>query len=349
MKLLGSLLQKICRIFILLGVFLIIYAFHPQIMQYVSHLLSLERDGTPEWYPDGGDVQVSDISDRIDQILHSNGISLDEIGNGYMPVQGENEQVTDGISISLPGMTGRGETGDDLSFDTEYYPYYGMLDEASQSVYRQIYANTMAVNAAFVPVKDVTVEQLKNIFNAVYNDHPELFWLDTSYSCKYRWNGICAEIGLQFNETAADLNASREVFEARAAVIIAGAQNAGDYYEKERYVHDALIAGTAYDLDSEVNQSAYSALVNGRAVCAGYARAFQYLMQRIGIPCYYCTGYSGENHAWNIVKLGERYLNVDTTWNDTGFGRYDYFNRTDAEFAQTHIRRDLSVNLPECV
>ena len=97
-----------------------------------------------------------------------------------------------------------------------------------------------------------------------------------------------------------------------------------------------------------MNQSAYSALVLGKTVCAGYARAYQYLLQKLGIPCYYCTGYAGENHAWNIVKLEDTYYNVDVTWSDTKPQNYLYFNGTDADYAKDHIRRDLAVNLPVC-
>ena len=97
-----------------------------------------------------------------------------------------------------------------------------------------------------------------------------------------------------------------------------------------------------------MNQSAYSALVNGRTVCAGYARAFQYLLQQMDIPCYYCTGYAGEAHAWNIVALDDGYYNVDVTWDDSDGGRYDYFNKTDTDYADSHIRQELSVYLPPC-
>ena len=97
-----------------------------------------------------------------------------------------------------------------------------------------------------------------------------------------------------------------------------------------------------------MNQSAYGALVNGQTVCAGYARAFQYLLQQLGIPCYYCTGYAGENHAWNIVALEDGYYNVDATWDDTEGGKYDYFNKTDQDYADTHVRQELAVYLPPC-
>ena len=200
----------------------------------------------------------------------------------------------------------------------------------------------------FMPVEQVTLDQLRNIFSAVYNDHPELFWLETAYSCKYRRDGSCVEIELQFNRTVQNLDDARAVFEGNASQIVSEAQNLSNDYEKEKFVHDELIEKVSYNLGAEMNQSAYSALVNGQTVCAGYARAYQYLLQQLGIPCYYCTGYAGERHAWNIVALDDGYYNVDATWDDSGNGQYDYFNKTDADYASSHIRQELSVYLPPC-
>ena len=71
-------------------------------------------------------------------------------------------------------------------------------------------------------------------------------------------------------------------------------------------------------------------------------------MQQLGIPCYYCTGYAGEDHAWNIVKQGSIYRNVDVTWDDTDPSTYDYYNKSDSEYAATHRRTGLAVYLPAC-
>lgn len=268
--------------------------------------------------------------------------------SGYEPIKEEGKQVEDTEADSLKAALQTGNTGEDLSFDTEIYPYYGMLEPGMQRIYRQIYANAMELGTSFAPVTTVNVNQLKNVFEAVYNDHPELFWLETGYSCKYTRAGQCVEITLQYNPVANKLEAAKTEMETQAARILNGAGGLSDDYEKEKYVHDALISMVDYDTGASMNQSAYSALVNGKSVCAGYARAFQYLMQKLGIPCYYCTGYSGEDHAWNIVKLSDGFYNVDTTWDDTDPATYDYFNKSDQEYAGTHVRKDMSVYLPAC-
>ncbi len=100
-----------------------------------------------------------------------------------------------------------------------------------------------------------------------------------------------------------------------------------------------------------LDQSAYSGLVMNKTVCAGYARSFSYIMTRLGIPCYLCTGYAGEAHGWNIIRLEGDYYNVDVTWDDTSTEApysYDWFNKTDSDYGSTHIRKSLSVYLPPC-
>ena len=267
---------------------------------------------------------------------------------GFTPVQPEEQQIPDQEAQNLKETLGSGETGEGLSFSAEEYPYYQMLSENQQSVYRQIYANAQNLTEKFAPEKTVSASDVKIAFEAVIGDHPEMFWLETGYSSKYLVNGQCVEIDLKYNSTADDLESAKQRFDAAAQNLITGAASLDSNYEKEKYVHDALASAVTYDLTADMNQSAYSALVNGKSVCAGYARAYQYLLQQLGIPCYYCTGYSGGDHAWNIVKLEDGYYNVDVTWDDAAAIRYDYFNKTDADFASTHVRQNLSVYLPAC-
>ena len=268
--------------------------------------------------------------------------------SGYQPIQDESSEIDDEEAEEIQSELGVGETGDGLTFDLWFYPYYAMLDETGQHLYRQIYANALALNESFAPVENISAGGIKNVFAAVYNDHPELFWMDTAYACKFKRDGECVEIDLQFNSTAGNLSKSKSTFEAKVKEITDGAQALESNYEKEKYVHDSLVANVDYAASAPMNQSAYSALVNGKTVCAGYARAFQYILQQLGIPCYYCTGYAGESHAWNIVALDYGYYNVDVTWDDSGSGSYEYFNKSDGDYATNHLRQDLSVNLPPC-
>ncbi len=268
--------------------------------------------------------------------------------SGYRQVQEDAQQVDDSVAGDIQNNLDLGYTGDGLEFDALYYPYYAMLDDKGKHIYRQIYANANAIYPTFMPVEEVTSSQLRNIFAAVYNDHPELFWLETAYACKYRRTGQCVEIDLEFNRTTQELDNAKNEFNSQVNMIVAAAQNLPDQYTKETYVHDELLNRISYNARAEMNQSAYSALVNGETVCAGYSRAFQYILQQLGIPCYYCTGFAGESHAWNIVALDDGYYNVDTTWDDADGGNYDYFNKTDEDYARSHIRQEMSIYLPPC-
>ena len=95
--------------------------------------------------------------------------------------------------------------------------------------------------------------------------------------------------------------------------------------------------------------SAYGAIINGKAVCQGYASLFYRMCREAGIPARIITGLgNGGAHAWNIVKLDGAYYNVDVTWDDTEDSNYNYFNKSDSEYASTHRRTGLSVYLPAC-
>ncbi len=373
MKVIKAFLYFILGIIALFCILVFICAFHPEVSEKIADILyrGKNEESLPASAEDaakapadilpeaGSDIPGAAEADGIVAVIHPEGytppgregIVIPETlagRNGYEPIREESEQLEEAAAELIRNQLGFGSTGDGLSFDARFYPYYAMLDEKGQHLYRQIYANAQDLYAAFAPVEEVKAGQLRNVFCAVYNDHPELFWLDTSYAYKYTQNGECVEIDLQFNRTAQNLDSAAQAFSENASLIVSAAQNLDSDYEKEKYVHDALIEKVSYNLGAEMNQSAYSALVNGQTVCAGYARAFQYLLQQLGIPCYYCTGFAGESHAWNITMLEDGYYNVDTTWDDTDGGNYDYFNKTDSDYRSTHIRQELSIYLPPC-
>lgn len=131
--------------------------------------------------------------------------------------------------------------------------------------------------------------------------------------------------------------------------------------EKVKAVHDYIVLNCEYDIDNYKNDkipdSSYAAegvLWKGKAVCQGYAYAFQLFMEKLGIDSKIITGLSlksGEGHAWNLVSLGGKWYQVDTTWDDpvpdqTGMVQYSYFLMTDTIVAADHGWKKS--NYPAC-
>ena len=124
-------------------------------------------------------------------------------------------------------------------------------------------------------------------------------------------------------------------------------------FDKAKAVYDYLIRHVAYDYDytgnslieSETTSSyADGALVDEKAVCSGYSRAFKMMMDRFGIPCM-CV--ANKDHEWNIVRIEGNCYHIDVTWAGTAENSGErYFCVTDAEIYQDHDKPSYTV--PEC-
>ena len=121
-------------------------------------------------------------------------------------------------------------------------------------------------------------------------------------------------------------------------------------YEKELWIHDYLVSHTAYgyregegpDTGQSPAHESYGALVSHKAVCNGYAFAMKLLCNLSGLECRIITGKGNEeNHAWNLVKVGDDWYHVDVTWDDPspdqeGRVAYTYFNINDHRASLAH-------------
>ena len=131
-------------------------------------------------------------------------------------------------------------------------------------------------------------------------------------------------------------------------------------FEKEIAIIKYLVATTTYAEEEEYNDSntindsykAYGALVNHRATCSGYAKAFDLIAKKCNLSSVVVTGSAINSkgvegpHAWNQIYLDDEWYNVDVTWEDpatnveVGFNQLfnNYINGTDAEFSKNHFR-----------
>lgn len=246
-------------------------------------------------------------------------------------------------------------TGSELTFDSTTYPYRELLNSNEQAVYNQIYSNAISYNTeSFTLTETLTTDELIDTMNCVYNDHPELFWLNTSYQYGYNSSNQVVKVQLSYGISEANLENAKTAYNTVVQNIVDGASSYESQIEIELYVHDAICEIATYNSNADLNQSAYSALVNGSTVCAGYARAFQHVCQQLGLTCYYITGTAdGGDHAWNIISIDGNFYNVDLTWDDSisesyGSSVYTYFNLTDSAIGADHTRSTLSSKLPSC-
>ncbi|MDO5702920.1 MAG: hypothetical protein Q4G47_06170 [Lachnospiraceae bacterium] len=236
---------------------------------------------------------------------------------------------------------------------------YDQLSPDVQHVYSQLYTGITDLRSEFT-VRAGGSEEIKSAITAIMVDHPEFFWLDGSASMNgFTTFGIW-QVKLDFNMDAADIPTVREAIENRALQYeLALSPDAGDY-EKVKAAYEFIIDITDYVADSPQNQNIQSVFINGMSVCAGYGRALQYLLGRVGVWCAYIEGTTGteaEGHAWNLVNIDGVYAYVDPSWGDPTYGEdetdaarlaiiYDYLCLTTDEMLRTRHIADGNYELP---
>ncbi len=161
----------------------------------------------------------------------------------------------------------------------------------------------LSPNKMYLNIETTTKGQNKT-YNVYINNGEEANYLNEEFSNKQ------------------DINLALEKIEAIRKQIIHN--KTGNDYEDIKMVHDYLVENIEYDtsLQEKNIYNIYGALINGKCVCEGYAKAFKYLLDGLGIESTMVIGKGinssgqSENHAWNYVKLENNWYAVDCTWDD---------------------------------
>lgn len=240
--------------------------------------------------------------------------------------------------------------------------YYGLLGEEEQLIYKEIYQGVIN-HQEEIYIHGDDLERQFEILDYILYDFPELFWIDgTVKSTSYEGGYSIIEPTLVYSK---EERAQREAeIEAVTSTILSQIPAEYSEYEKIKFVYEYLVNTIDYVDDAPDNQNIYSAFVNKQTVCAGYARANQYLLNAMDVYCTYVLGTTTESteesggHAWNIVKCGENYYIVDVTWadqkNEEDMSQvenvmiYDYLCCSQETIANTHFE-DEEYPYPECV
>lgn len=206
-------------------------------------------------------------------------------------------------------------------------------------------------------VKDLCVNtildncQILQAVDAYKEDHPEKFWLKSSIT--FYTTDNCTYVNLEYNMEQEELIKAKKNFSAAVNEIVENAADNTSDYELEIYIHDYIVNNCVYDFESAKNNDpnvasnaydAYGVIVEGKAVCEGYARAFNLLCRKFNIDCVNISGTSeSTEHMWNTVLLDNNWYNVDVTWDDPdskeeelSVFKYAFLNMSDDMFLLNH-------------
>ena len=270
-------------------------------------------------------------------------ISSAELNNCYSSALASNKSGSSYFDIISVARYGRAKLAE-MSRSKVYLKIYDRLLEMAENV---------TVGKVSLPTNQkVTHDEAWLVTAAFYSDYPELFWARPSFWYN-KSTMLCSEIQLNYNSHIYNLDTELPLFLETAETILAGMPTGSDY-DKELYLHDALIKKVTYTYSKLEEQNGYTTLVEGKGVCAGYAFALQYLLMRAGIQSYYVVGYAGENHAWNLAKIDGKWYYVDATWDDPLYNGsddpyspyYSYFNITTNKLKEDHTPSGTPYNVP---
>ncbi len=203
---------------------------------------------------------------------------------------------------------------------------YAQLSDSDRTLYRDIY--TILINhAEDVLINSLDADQVDRVFQLVMNDHPEIFYVNGYSMNKYTLNGVPTSLEFTgtYTKTKDEADEAWPTINTYEAKCFAGMPENADDYGKVKYVYEYLIENTDYNLDAEDNQNILSVFATGESVCQGYAKATQYLLNELGIPCLILTGVvkGGEPHAWNMAYVDGQWTYIDTTWGDASYRNVD--------------------------
>ena len=234
---------------------------------------------------------------------------------------------------------------------------YERLDVKSKTMYEALYQG-LSANQDSITFTCDDQSAIDGVFKAIMADHPELLYVT---SLPYSLVGNQATVAHYSDLSQAEIQSYQQQIDSYVDTCLSGIPADASDYDKSKYVFEYIAQHTVYDLNATRNQDITSVFVGGASVCSGYAKAYQYLMQRLGIPCTLVSGTAqGNAHAWDLVYLDGAYYYVDPTWGDmeiqtrdagidvpSSFVDYTYLNATTADIQATH-QFNSSFALPAC-
>lgn len=189
---------------------------------------------------------------------------------------------------------------------------------------------------------EISEGEIRVIMEAYGTDHPKIFWLSNVFAYYSDSSGTTVELYSEYSPD--EIDKCRKELDTAIENILSEVPKRLSEFDRELYIHDVIADKCVYDKTTKVYEddkaafSMYGTLVNGKAVCEGYAKTTEYLLSCLGVQCITVNGVTGsELHKWNLVNLDGDWYNLDVTWDDNeDFVVYTYFNLTDSQISYNH-------------
>lgn len=224
-------------------------------------------------------------------------------------------------------------------------PSYTVLDEGAREALDALYEAAWYGETEIVWPRGTRYDDVAEAIHAL-RDYPIAWAVTGDIAILYAQNDPEHAIKTSIEYTLST-NERRDLLSW--AQSLAGVSRRADDWETALALYDAVRALTEYDLNAPNAHTAYGALMEGRAVCDGYAGAFALLCRLSGIPCGVLTGRAWSEgreaeHAWNLLLLCGRAVVADPTWDDQTVPLYAYFAVTD-DMLHDHQRDEKSARI----
>lgn len=227
-----------------------------------------------------------------------------------------------------------------LSSDNSKYVQISDINDFQQYLQHSIVQHNKETDILYIGNETIDKTDLDSIFKKIMED---LYLKNSVDSWSYSVNGykgwLHIEINTVYRTSMEEEESLDKIVNNIMATIIK--DNMNDF-EKIKAIHDYIILNSEYSLNTTNSAfSPYTLVTEGKGVCSAYALLAYKMLSKCNIEAYIVEGETTQAHAWNLVKLDNKFYHIDTTWDDPiedrkGLVQYTYFLTSDAYMSKDH-------------
>ena len=224
------------------------------------------------------------------------------------------------------------------------------LNTDNKALYEKIYSSFKMFESD-VSCGGTCTNDIITVYDAICNDHPELFYLSYAPRISQRVGLIGKNnttLHIDFIYSLSEIKIYQEELNKLCQKLDHQFNGLSDK-EKEKQICDFLIEKTNYKINNKFNQNAIAVLLKHEGQCSGIARAAKLLFDFLNIESMVVTGElidkksnKKEPHAWNIVRIDGAFFHLDVT-SMIGCNKskeppffYLFYNYSDEQLRESH-------------